>query len=74
MRGLGFAILCDVFMFFGLAEMVGVFYYGSRLPIVLFCRVALLGFAILCDNVATMCEGENQREQDKGLAAPNPVP
>ena len=28
---LGFAILCDVFLFFGLAEMVGVFYYGSRL-------------------------------------------
>ena len=49
MRGLGFAILCDVFMFFGLVEMVGVFYYGSRLPIVLFCRVALLGFAILCN-------------------------
>ncbi len=38
------------------------------------CGVALLGFAILCDNVAAMNEGDNQREQDKGLAAPNPVP
>ena len=33
------------------------------------CRTALLGFAILCDNVATMCEGTNQMEQVEGLAA-----
>ena len=38
------------------------------------CLVALLGFAILFNNVAAMNEGDNQREQDKGLAAPNPVP
>ena len=29
-------MLCDVFLFFGLAKMVDVFYYGSRLPIVPF--------------------------------------
>lgn len=27
--------------------------------------IALLGFAILFDNVATICEGRNQREQDQ---------
>ena len=31
------------------------------------CGVALLGFAILCDNVAAMNEGDNQREERKAL-------
>ena len=40
----------------------------------LFCGIALLGFAILFDNVATICEGKNQREQDQGLSSPSPCP
>ena len=32
------------------------------------CRIALLGFAILCDNVAAMCEGDNQRDQGESGA------
>ncbi len=31
------------------------------------CRTALLGFAILGDNVATMNEGDNPREERKAL-------
>ena len=38
------------------------------------CRIALLGFAILFDNVATINEGKNQREQDQGLSSPSPCP
>ena len=29
--------------------------------------IALLGFAILCDNVAAMCEGDNPRGERKAL-------
>ena len=57
-------LLFDILLLYRL-----VFIYDSKLPIVLFCRTALLGFAILCDNVAAMCEGKNQREQVEGLAA-----
>ena len=40
----------------------------------LFCGTALLGFAILFDNVATICEGKNQREQDRRSLFPYPHP
>lgn len=60
---------------------MGHFYYiilvfntDKQAPDSSLCRIALLGFAIPVNNVATMSEGDNQREQDKGLAAPNPVP
>ena len=46
----------------------------SRLPIMLFCGIALLGFAILFNNVATICEGKSQREQDRRSLFPYPHP
>ena len=38
------------------------------------CRIALLGFAIRVDALVNMKEGDNQREQDKGLDSPSPCP
>ena len=39
-----------------------------------FCRTALLGFAIRVDTLVNMKEGDNQRDQDKGLDSPSPCP
>ena len=39
-----------------------------------FCRIALLGFAIRIDAPVNMKEGDNQRDQDKGLDSPSPCP
>ena len=39
-----------------------------------FCRTALLGFAIRVDTLVNMKEGDNQRNQDKGLDSPSPCP
>ena len=39
-----------------------------------FCRTALLGFAIRVDTLVNMKEGDNQRDQDKGLDRPSPCP
>ena len=38
------------------------------------CRIALLGFAIRVDALVNMKEGDNQRDQDKGLDSPSPCP
>ena len=38
------------------------------------CRIALLGFAIRVNAPVNMKEGENQRDQDKGLDSPSPCP
>ena len=38
------------------------------------CRTALLGFAIRIDKPVNMKEGDNQRDQDKGLDSPSPCP
>ena len=38
------------------------------------CRIALLGFAIRMDALVNMKEGDNQRDQDKGLDSPSPCP
>ena len=38
------------------------------------CRTALLGFAIRVDALINMKEGDNQRDQDKGLDSPSPCP
>ena len=38
------------------------------------CRTALLGFAIRVGTLADMKEGDNQRDQDKGLDSPSPCP
>ena len=39
-----------------------------------FCRTALLGFAIRVGTPVNMKEGDNQRDQDKGLDSPSPCP
>ena len=39
-----------------------------------FCRTALLEFAIRIDAPVNMKEGDNQRDQDKGLDSPSPCP
>ena len=39
-----------------------------------FCRIALLGFAIPINEPVNMKEGDNQRDQDKGLDSPSPCP
>ena len=39
-----------------------------------FCRTALLGFAIQINTLVNMKEGDNQRDQDKGLDSPSPCP
>ena len=39
-----------------------------------FCRIALLGFAIRVGTPVNMKEGDNQRDQDKGLDSPSPCP
>ena len=39
-----------------------------------FCRIALLGFAIRINTLVNMKEGDNQRDQDKGLDSPSPCP
>ena len=36
------------------------------------CRIALLGFAIRINAPVNMKEGDNQRDQDKGLDSPSP--
>ena len=38
------------------------------------CRTALLGFAIRMGTLVNMKEGDNQRDQDKGLDSPSPCP
>ena len=38
------------------------------------CRTALLGFAIRVGTPVNMKEGDNQRDQDKGLDSPSPCP
>ena len=38
------------------------------------CRIALLGFAIRVDALVNIKEGDNQRDQDKGLDSPSPCP
>ncbi len=38
------------------------------------CRIALLGFAIRVNAPVNMKEGDNQRDQDKGLDSPSPCP
>ena len=38
------------------------------------CRIALLGFAIRVNAPVNMKEGDNQRDQDKGLDSPYPCP
>ena len=39
-----------------------------------FCQTALLGFAIRINTLVDMKEGDNQRDQDKGLDSPSPCP
>ena len=39
-----------------------------------FCRTALLEFAIRVGTPVNMKEGDNQRDQDKGLDSPSPCP
>ena len=41
-----------------------VFIYDSKLPIVLFCRTALLGFAIQIDALVNINEGKNKNQSD----------
>ena len=53
--------------------------YHSTLPAIAatdssFCGIALLGFAIRIDTPVNMKEGDNQRDQDKGLDSPSPCP
>ena len=48
--------------------------YDSKATDSAICRTALLGFAIQIDAPVNMKEGDNQRDQDKGLDSPSPCP
>ena len=48
--------------------------YDSKATDSAICRTALLGFAIRVGTPVNMKEGDNQRDQDKGLDSPSPCP